>query len=104
MRVLYFMAFFLIATPLLAQKESKINYIADLYQYMRNKIERSEYYLNEYKVNSGSLEWSDLGNFIRTEKYYYSYTGDSKPALRLIKIITKVDDKRYYTEYMYDTA
>jgi hypothetical protein len=97
-----------LAPQLLAQERgfvrepSTTRYIKDIYQYVQEKINRNQYYINEFKVNTHNLPWLELNKFQSTQQYYYSFVGDDTPVLRLVTLISKVNDKNYYTEYLYD--
>lgn len=76
--------------------------IKDIYKYVQSKINRNQYYLNEYKTNSKSLPWVKGAKYQSTQQYYYSFVGDNTPVLRLVVVMSKVDDKNYYTEFLFD--
>lgn len=78
------------------------NYVKDLYQYYQSRIKRGKYYLNEYKINANSLQWQNKSNLQKTEKYFYSYTGDAKPILRLISVIIESGSKKLEKKFVFD--
>jgi hypothetical protein len=84
------------------REPSTTRYLKDLYQYVKDKARRNQYYMNEFSVNTHSLAWKD--NKVKHKAYifYYSFSGDNKPLLRLAVFIHKQDkiDTRY--EFMYD--
>jgi hypothetical protein len=84
------------------REPSATRYIKDLYQYVREKINRNQYYVNEFKINSSNLKWADEQHFQTFTRHFYSFVGDDSPVLRLVMLTTKVGDKHYYSEFAYD--
>jgi hypothetical protein len=84
------------------REPSTTRYIKDIYQYVQEKINRNQYYINEFKVNTNNLPWLELSKYQSTQQYYYSFVGDDTPVLRLVTLVSRVNDKNYYTEYLYD--
>jgi hypothetical protein len=90
-----------------AQKEyvrepSTTRYIKDIYQYVQEKIARNQYYINELKLNPSNLPWLASQNYQSTQQYFYSFVGDDSPSLRLVTIVSKINQINYYYEYLYD--
>lgn len=86
------------------REPSTTRYIKDIYQYVQEKISRNQYYLNEFKMNTANLPWVNNKPFQSTQQYHYSFVGDNSAVLRLVIVITKVAEKNYYTEYLYENS
>ncbi|NJL13178.1 MAG: hypothetical protein HC913_09385, partial [Microscillaceae bacterium] len=86
----------------LAQGPSSTRYIRDIYEYVQEKIHKQQYYINEFKVNANNLPWANQETFHRSQQYHYSFVGDDTPILRMVTVITKMAEKNYYTEYLFD--
>ncbi|MCU0447194.1 MAG: hypothetical protein MUE85_20045 [Microscillaceae bacterium] len=105
---IFILIFSLFPFVLLAQdsgfvrEPSTTRYIKDIYQYVQDKINRNQYYINESRVNTTNLPWLELSKFQSTQQYFYSFVGDDTPVLRLVTIVAKVNDKNYYAEYLFD--
>ncbi len=85
-----------------AQENSSTRSIKDIYRYVKGKVHKQQYYLNEFKINSGKLLWANEQVFNSTHQYYYSFLGEATPILRMVNVISKVADKNYYVEFLYD--
>lgn len=83
-------------------ESSSTRYIKDIYEYVHDKIESNQYYLNEFKINSNNLPWINSRSYQNTQQYYYSFVGDATPVLRFVSCLTKIAEKNYYTEFLYD--
>ena len=87
----------------LVREPSSTRYIKDFYEYVSGNIKRNQYYVNEIRLNSNRLLWSDNKIFHIIEKFHYSYGGDHVPSLRMITL-SETDNKiNYYYEFLYDT-
>lgn len=84
-----------------AQESSSTRSIKDIYRYVKGKVHKQQYYLNEFKINSGKLLWANDQAFNSTHQYYYSFLGEATPILRMVNVISKVADKNYYAEFLY---
>lgn len=84
------------------REPSTTRYLKDLYQYVKDKARRNQYYMNEFSVNTHSLAWKD--NKVKHKAYifYYSFSGDNKPLLRLAVLVQKQDKTETRYEFMYD--
>lgn len=80
----------------------KTRSIKDTYAYVQLKINRNQYYLNEYKVNSQNIRWKNDEIYQVTQQYYYSFKGKNIASLRLVKVLSRIGDKHYQQEYLYD--
>lgn len=97
--------FLFLQTQIYAQdstKKLRVNYVKDLYTYYKSRIKKKKYYLNEYKINASALQWQNKSNLQKVERYYYSYTGDAKPILRLIIITLESGSKKLKKEFVFD--
>lgn len=81
---------------------SETRNIRDLYDYVKYKIERNQYYLNEFKINSDDLLWSDGKPYQYLLQFFYSFAGDNSPLLRLATVVKKDGPINYYYEFLYD--
>ncbi len=81
---------------------SETRNIRDLYDYVKYKIERNQYYLNEFKINSDDLLWSDGKPYQYILQYFYSFAGDNTPLLRLATVVKKDGPLNYYFEFLYN--
>ncbi|OJJ23681.1 hypothetical protein BKI52_04830 [marine bacterium AO1-C] len=88
-------------TPGLAQNK-RVRYIQDLYFYVKNKIAKEQYYLNEYQLNSTGKKLPQKGEYKRLERFFYSFSGKSQPTIRTITIKTEEGSKKQYEEFLYD--
>jgi hypothetical protein len=84
-----------------AQESSSTRSTKDIYRYVKGKVYKQQYYLNEFKINSGNLLWANNQVFNSTHQYYYSFLGEATPILRMVTVISKVADKNYYAEFLY---
>ncbi|NJO01167.1 MAG: hypothetical protein HC880_05220 [Bacteroidia bacterium] len=75
--------------------------IKDIYEYVKYKINRNSYYLNEFKINVGGLLWTNEKLYQNSQQYYYSFVGDDTPVLRMVIVNTKIAQVNYYEEYLY---
>jgi hypothetical protein len=84
------------------REPSTTRYLKDLYQYVKDKVRRNQYYMNEYVINAQSLPWKDKTMKHQSFLFYYSYSGDKKPILRLAVCVQKQDKIEKRTEFMFD--
>ncbi len=100
-----FISYFFFLTNLQAQELAKehntTRSIKDIYRYVKGKVFKQQYYLNEFKINSGNLLWANQQVFNSTHQYYYSFLGEATPILRMVTTISKIADKHYYAEFLY---
>lgn len=98
---LYFVANLQAQELELARENSATRSIKDIYRYVKGKVFKQQYYLNEFKINSGNLLWANQQVFNSTHQYYYSFLGEATPILRMVTTVSKVADKHYYAEFLY---
>lgn len=84
-----------------AQKK-KVRYVQDLYFYVKNKIAKEQYYINEYELNSTGKKLPQKGEYKRLERYFYSFSGKSQPKIRMITIRSQKGETLDYEEFLYD--
>lgn len=83
-------------------QNKKVRYIQDFYYYVKDKISKEHYYINEYQFNSTGKKLPKKGEHKRMERYFYSFSGKSQPKIRTITIKTTVGRAIDYEEFLYD--
>jgi|GEM_PF-2453580 len=76
--------------------------LKDTYLYVKEKVRRNQFYMNEFIVNTHSLTWRDKLLIHSTYIFYYSFLGDDTPLLRFAVLIKKEGEIKTHTEFMYD--
>ena len=83
-------------------QNKKVRYIQDFYYYVKDKISKEHYYINEYQFNSTGKKLPKKGEHKRMERYFYSFSGKSEPTIRTITTKTTVGNTLGYEEFLYD--
>ncbi len=83
------------------RQPSSTRNIQDLYNYIKEKTKKNQYYENSIVFNHHKFAWHDAKKKQYKQSSYYSYTSD-EPTLRMYKIIEMIDKIIYETEYLYD--
>ncbi|TAE73734.1 MAG: hypothetical protein EAZ85_06295 [Bacteroidetes bacterium] len=82
------------------------NAIEKEYRYTLNKIEKGNFFLNEYRINANRFALDEPDYFQNFEKYYYTLDKregkNNKPILKAIILRKEKNKVNYYYEYFFD--
>ncbi len=74
-------------------------------RFVINQIEKKEYYLNEYKINSNRFALHQPTYFQYFERYFYTFDRRENPPKTLLKAIISRKERNktnFYKEYILD--
>jgi hypothetical protein len=83
------------------REPSITRYIQDLYQYVKDKIRKNQYYENTLFLNRDNVEWSDKTQKKYIQSSHYSLI-DDKPILRMSRCFIYQNEIEYEYHFLYD--
>ncbi len=89
-----------VAKPI--REPSTTRYLKDMYQYIKDKARRNQYYMNEFIINTNSFSAKKNALNHKAYFFYYGLAGDGSPLLRLITLVQKTEKTESRIDFMYD--
>lgn len=103
--ILFFIVFY-ISNHFLFGQNNDFYAIDKECRYTLNKIEKGEFFLNEYRINANRFTLDESDYFQNFEKYYYILDKregkNNNPILKAVIVRKEKEKINYYYEYIFD--
>lgn len=83
------------------RQPSATRHIQDLYNYIKEKVKKNQYYENSVILNQNKFDWHDASKKQFKQSSFYSYVGEL-PVLRMYRTIETKNKISYEYQYIYD--